>query len=104
METIKSSQEISDLFSRGRRLNTPYLTFIGVPQKQHGLHGRVAFIAGTKLGNAVWRNTAKRRMRALCRELEGPWQSYDVIFILPLCKIVVNKVAIFFYRFPFFKI
>ena len=81
METIKSSQEISDLFSRGRRLNTPYLTFIVVPQKQHGLHGRVAFIAGKKLGNAVWRNTAKRRMRALCRELEGPWQSYDVIFL-----------------------
>jgi ribonuclease P protein component len=48
---------------------------------QHGQRGRVAFIAGKKLGNAVWRNRAKRRMRALCRDLKGPWDGYDVIFL-----------------------
>ena len=50
-------------------------------EKQHDLRGRVAFIAGKKLGNAVWRNRAKRRMRALCRDLNGPFQGYDVIFL-----------------------
>ena len=48
---------------------------------EHDLSGRVAFIAGKKLGNAVVRNRAKRRMRALCHDLGGPWQDYDVIFL-----------------------
>ena len=90
MDTIKSSSEISNLFAVGRRLKTPYLTFIvsdaaekngAVRVKQHDRYGRVAFIAGKKLGNAVWRNKAKRRMRALCRDLGGPWEGYDVIFL-----------------------
>ncbi|WP_165052734.1 MULTISPECIES: ribonuclease P protein component [unclassified Adlercreutzia] len=90
MDTIKSSAEISDLFASGRRVKGSYLTLIvrsrvvgdtteGV--KQHGRNGRVAFIAGKKLGNAVWRNAAKRRMRAICRDLGGPWAGYDVIFL-----------------------
>lgn len=82
MKTIASNADISELFARGRRLHTPFLTLIVLPQvKQHDLTGRVAFIAGKKLGNAVWRNRAKRRMRALCRELGGPWDGYDVIFL-----------------------
>lgn len=48
---------------------------------QHGPSGRVAFIAGKKNGNAVWRNTAKRRMRAVCHDLGGPWQNLTILFI-----------------------
>jgi len=90
LETIKSSADISNLFSAGKRLKTPYLTLIvgsrgrtenNVGMKQHDREGRVAFIAGKKNGNAVWRNRAKRRMRALCRDLGGPWDGYDVIFL-----------------------
>ena len=82
LETIKSNTEISSLFTHGKRLQTPYLTFIVVRnEKQHDPSGRAAFIAGKKLGNAVWRNGAKRRMRAVCRELGGPWRGYDVIFL-----------------------
>lgn len=90
MDTIKSSADISELFSHGRRIHTPYMTVIlnaRAPEvaceevKQHGPGGRVAFIAGKKLGNAVWRNGAKRRLRALCRDLGGPWPGYDVIFL-----------------------
>lgn len=54
------------------------MTFI-VLESQHDPNGRVAFIAGKKNGNAVWRNAAKRRMRALCAELGGPWGGFDVI-------------------------
>lgn len=50
-------------------------------EKLHDREGRVAFIAGKKQGNAVWRNRAKRRMRALCHDLGGPFPGYDILFI-----------------------
>lgn len=90
MDTIKSSTEISQLFSTGKRYKTRYVTFIVGDETsaqdrgneaQHDLPGRVAFIAGKKLGNAVWRNQAKRRMRALCREMGGPWAGKKVVFL-----------------------
>ena len=63
-------------------MGTPDLTFIVARStEQHDRNGRVAFIAGKKLGNAVWRNRAKRRMRALCRELGGPFPGWDVVFL-----------------------
>lgn len=80
LETIKASSEISWLFSNGERIDTPVLSMI-INQKQHGHPGRVAFVAGKKLGNAVWRNSAKRRLRAIAREMGAPWVGYDVVFI-----------------------
>lgn len=84
MDIIKSSADISTLFTHGKRVHTSYVTFIVLPQ-QHDLTettcGRVAFIAGKKLGNAVWRNSAKRRMRAACREVGGPWKGCDVVLL-----------------------
>lgn len=103
METIKSSAEISQLFSTGKRIKTPYLTLIvgehtsdsdRAKDVQHGRCGRVAFIAGKKLGNAVWRNRAKRRMRALCLNTGGPWAGKDVIFLArgTLCRVPYGTV------------
>ena len=82
LDTVKSSADISKAFSRGMRLHTPYLTLIVLRnEKQHDPSGRVAFIAGKKSGNAVWRNSAKRRMREACRATGGPWAGCDVIFL-----------------------
>ena len=89
MNTIKSSEEISTLFSLGYRIQTPYLTFIvrkrdcdkASTKSGHDHDGRVAFIAGKKLGGAVWRNKAKRRLRALCKDLGGPWDEKDIVFL-----------------------
>lgn len=89
LETIKSSTEISDLFAQGRRFSSPYFTLI-VKNTQHGQSGRVAFIAGKKLGNAVWRNRSKRRLRAICKDCKGPWKEIDVIF---LAKSQINEVS-----------
>ena len=82
MKTIKSSADINRLFKEGRRVNTPELSLIVLcTEGQHDQHGRVAFIAGKKLGGAVWRNKAKRRMREACREVGGPFPGYDVAFV-----------------------
>ena len=50
-------------------------------RKQHDPSGRAAFIAGKKLGNAVWRNRAKRRMRSICKDLNYSFNGYDVVFL-----------------------
>lgn len=82
LETIKSSTDISYLFTQGKRYSNSSLTLLVYRyEKQHDRQGRVAFVAGKKLGNAVWRNKAKRRMRAICHNIGGPWAGYDVVFI-----------------------
>lgn len=84
MDIIKSSTDISDLFSRGRRIHTPHITLIVSPKECGRLEstsGRVAFVAGKKNGNAVWRNGAKRRMREICRQLELQDKGVDIIFL-----------------------
>ena len=92
---IKSSTEVSRVFTQGKRLNAHSLTLLVYEsEEQHGHGGRVAFIAGKKLGNAVWRNAAKRRMRAVCHELGGPWEGFDVIFLAKsgVCRASYSKV------------
>lgn len=82
LETIKSSTEISQLFAQGKRLNGSYISLLVQPcRPAHDRSGRVAFIAGKKNGNAVWRSQAKRRMREVARTLGGPWEGFDVVFI-----------------------
>ena len=82
MEIIKSSTEISNVFAQGKRFGASAITLLVLQNNaQHGSQGRAAFVAGKKLGNAVWRNRAKRRMRAVCRDLGGPWSGYDVVFL-----------------------
>lgn len=97
--TITSSADISRLFSQGKRVSTPFVTVLVLKQnEQHdhdAIHGRVAFIAGKKLGCAVWRNSAKRRMRAIVHDLGGPWDGYDVAFMArsPILKASYSKVS-----------
>ena len=82
MKTIKSSSDISRVFDKGRRINTPGITIlVKRNEEQHDQTGRVAFIAGKKNGNAVWRNKAKSRMRALYRDLDMDFPGYDMVLM-----------------------
>ena len=82
VNTIKSSADITYLFENGRRIGTPDFSFIiARTAEQHDQNGRVAFIAGKKNGNAVWRNKAKRRMRALYRDLDMDFPGYDMVLM-----------------------
>ena len=96
MEIIKSSAEISNIFAHGKRFKTRDIVFVVLRKKeQHGQQGRVAFIAGKKLGNAVWRNRAKRRMRSVYRDLDGSLDGYDTLLVArsPLADSVYSDIV-----------
>ena len=78
--TIKSKSDIERLFEKGRRSSSYSFIIIEYKNmKEDG--GRCAFIAGKKLGCAPLRSRCKRVMREIARELGGPWDGHDVIFI-----------------------
>lgn len=54
-----------------------------ISKKDHNLTDpMIAFVASKKVGNAVYRNSAKRRMRAIVKEYLGQIKSKKIIFIL----------------------
>lgn len=61
---------------------------------QHDHIGRVAFIAGKKNGNAVWRNSAKRRMREIFLHERQYLEHLNILFIAkrPLLDVSYSKV------------
>jgi ribonuclease P protein component len=103
--TIKSTDELSSLFRTARKYTTTNLmalqggrvTVSGNLNEQGSLRayaqdqkphqqqdkprGRVAFIAGKRLGSAPTRNKAKRLMREAARHLKAPWEGQDVVFV-----------------------
>lgn len=104
MDIIKSNAEISRIFSSKRRYSNQFATFIVEEMernsqtdgetKEHDPSGRVAFIAGKKLGNAVWRNSAKRRMREIYRANSSLMEGKNVLFIArsPILSASYSKV------------
>jgi ribonuclease P protein component len=65
LTTITSSDDIARVLKCGRRYTSPSLRlYILESPKQRDQSGRVAFIAGKRLGGAVWRNRSKRVLRA----------------------------------------
>lgn len=82
MSTIKSSREIDTIFKQAERAAHPLvIALVSQTAPGRGPCGRVAFVAGKKLGNAVKRNRCKRVLRASARRLGGSWPGFDVIFI-----------------------
>ena len=80
--TIKPSDEITEFFETARRFHTKTITaLIRETGRKRGTRGRVAFIAGKRLGSAPARNKAKRRMREAAHILNAPWQGHDIVFI-----------------------
>lgn len=82
VSTIKSSREIQTIFEQGRRVAHPLVVALVLPSPHgRGPGGRVAFIAGRRLGGAVQRNRAKRVLREAVRRLGSAWPGYDVALI-----------------------
>jgi ribonuclease P protein component len=82
MSTIRSSREIDSVFRTARRAAHPLVIAMAAPTPGgRAASGRVAYIAGKKLGSAVVRNRAKRLLRAATRQAGGPWPGSDVLLI-----------------------
>lgn len=79
---LKSSDQISDVFNTGIRYSSGLVRIlIKKHEEQRGPCGRVAFIAGKKLGNAVVRNKSKRLLRAAAQYCDMPVDGYDVVLM-----------------------
>ena len=82
MSTIKSSREIDAVFRTARRVAHPIVISLVMPTPEgRDQTGRVAFVAGKRLGNAVLRNRCKRMLRAAVQRRGGGWPGYDVALI-----------------------
>jgi len=82
MGIIKSSREIDVVFRTAKRAAHPLVIVLETKTPEgRGHEGRVAFIAGKKLGNAVVRNRSKRVLREAARRCSGPWDGHDVLLI-----------------------
>lgn len=82
MRTLTAQTDVDSIFSSGRRSSARFMTLIVVPTPpSRGPKGRVMFVAGRRLGGAVWRNRAKRVMRDAVRRAGGPWDGFDVALV-----------------------
>lgn len=79
-KTIKSRRDFERVFSRGRRLNDA-LVRMRVLARGDEAPGRVAFAAGKRLGNAVYRNRCKRVLREAARQAGLPQDGFDVVLL-----------------------
>ncbi|MDJ1006739.1 MAG: ribonuclease P protein component [Paracoccaceae bacterium] len=70
LETLRNRADFLAA-NAGRRAPTPGLVLLGRDRGDGGTP-RVGFTCSKKLGNAVTRNRAKRRLRALAREVLAP--------------------------------
>ena len=75
--TIASSEAIGQVIRKGRRQNGALLSIQYLPASS----GRVAFIASKRLGGAVWRNRAKRVLRAALVQAGGSRAGHDLLLI-----------------------
>jgi ribonuclease P protein component len=76
-KTITASEQIACLLRSGRRLRSDCVTiFVKARSEQSDVSGRVAFIAGKRLGNAVLRNRCKRVLRAAWQAQESEGASF----------------------------
>jgi len=92
LSTITSSETIGQVLKKGRRVNGALLSLYyragqaqthRGPEEQRALaqEGRVAFIAGKRLGTAVLRNRSKRVLRAAFDAAGGTRAGYDVLLV-----------------------
>lgn len=82
MRTLTSPTDIDRLFKHGHRANDSLLVLVASTTPDgRDQRGRVMFVAGRKMGNAVVRNRCKRVLREAARRAGAPWPGRDAAFM-----------------------
>jgi ribonuclease P protein component len=82
---LRARREFTAVDERGRRLSTRYFAIVGAPN--HLPHDRLGIVASRRIGGAVLRNRAKRRLREVFRRQRpdearaGGDQAMDIVVI-----------------------
>ena len=78
--TIKENRTFRRIYSKGRSAVTPFLVLYCRPNGRD--HNRLGVTVSTKLGGAVVRNRARRRLREVYRLAQPSLrQGYDIILV-----------------------
>ncbi|MEA3330660.1 MAG: ribonuclease P protein component [Campylobacterota bacterium] len=75
---MKQHKEFQYIYKKGKNQHSSSVVLFFLPQ--NGIH-KVGFTATKKIGNAVKRNRAKRRLRALFREHSNTLKDGTYIFV-----------------------
>lgn len=78
--TIKLNHEFKRIYNKGKSVVTPFMVVYCRPNRLG--HNRLGVTVSVKLGKAVVRNRARRRLRELFRLAQPSMkQGYDVILV-----------------------
>ena len=78
--TLKLNKDFRRLYAKGRSAVTPYLVLYC--RRNRLGRNRTGFTVSAKLGNAVTRNRARRRLREVCRLHDGALtQGWDLVVV-----------------------
>lgn len=81
-KTIASSDEIGVVLRSGTRKATNLVAvYYSSTPSRRDQSGRVAYIAGKKLGGAVWRNRSRRVLRAALAAAGGAVPGLDILLV-----------------------
>lgn len=95
INTITSSDDIVRVLRQGKRFSSHCVAmYMMKTPPQRDQSGRVAFIAGKKHGNAVWRNRSKRVLRAAWRLASPELEGYDVLLVASKSTSKVGSVVV----------
>ena len=82
VDTIKSTGDIDRVFQSGKRVgNRLFLLVVTETPNGRDPMGRVAVVAGKKLGSAPFRNRCKRVLRETLRRNSSSWAGVDVVIV-----------------------
>ncbi|WP_459129485.1 ribonuclease P protein component [Guggenheimella bovis] len=78
MISIKNNREFQRAYSKGRSFVTKSFVLYAVKNRQN--QTKIGFTVSKKIGNAVTRNRARRRLKEAIRELPLP-EGYDLVLV-----------------------